>query len=62
MNDDDDNSDGFRALFHIISLWGPSKKLGARLSFLGPVNMDLGPGKKIEIPLCPFSTLTTVYI
>ena len=54
MNDDDDNNDGFRALFHIISLWGPSKKLGARLSFLGPVNMDLGPGKNLRSPYVHF--------
>ena len=34
--------------------WGPPKKLGARLSLLGPVNMDLGPGKKLRSPYVHF--------
>ena len=48
-------------IWSVKKMRGPVKKMRGPVEFLGARNMDLGPGKKIEIPLCPFSTLTTEY-
>ena len=39
---------------------GPVKKIRGPVEFLGARKYGLGAREKFEIPLCPFSTLTTV--